>query len=774
MILPIVLALQLASEPKVFHALKGQTEARAPRVDTSITIDGRLDKPVWRRAAILTGFSQYSPVDQRPAPDSTEVLVWYSKTSLYFGVRAFEPHGIVRATLADRDKISNDDNIEFHLDTFREGRKAFVFIVNPLGVQADGTKNEGGGFIPGANVAPGQNDLSADFQWESKGRLTEYGYEVEIRIPFSSLRYPAAAEHNWGLQIDRHTQHNGYEETWTPALKASASFIAQEGTLRGITNITHGQVLEINPELTDAIAGTPPASAQGWSYNSKLQLGGNVKWGIGSNFVLNGTIKPDFSQVEADATQIATDARFALFYAEKRPFFVEGSELFNVPNTLIYTRRISQPDAAVKLTGKLGQNDLAVLSALDAGSTTPNGQRPLVDIVRLQRDIGAQSTAGLLYSDRVGGGRDNTVGGADVHLTFGKMYFAQFQGLMSSTTTGGATKSGPMWEAVVDRTGRAFGFHYNVLGISPNFVTDNGFVARTGVVQPGIANRYSWYGAPGAFLERFNAYLRTSGTWRYDDFFAGREVLEENAGVNSQLTFRGGWNVSANPGIGSYAFDSAAYAGVRTTTTTGTAIAFVPHGRKSNLLMNVSISTPQYPGFAASLGTTFGNDIDFFEASSVTRADYSASLDLRPSDRLRVSATYVSSSFTRKSDGTNILSTRIPRVKVEYQLARPLFVRVVSQYTASVQHPLVDPASGRTLLVSNGGSAFSASTQQTANTLRADFLVSYRPNPGTVVFVGYGNSLTESDPLAFQRLRRTTDGFFVKLSYLFRGVGAAD
>ena len=347
MILPILVAFQLAAGQPTFHALKGQTEARAPRLDTTITIDGHLDKPVWRKAALLTGFSEYAPVDQRPAPDSTEVLVWYSPTAIYFGIRAFEPHGIVRATLADRDKISNDDNIELHLDTFREGRKAVVFIVNPLGVQADGTKNEGGGFIPGANVAPGQNDLSADFQWESKGRLTDFGYEVEIRIPFSSFRYPEASEHQWGLQIDRHTQHNGYEETWTPAKKASASFIAQEGILRGITGITHGQVFELNPELTDAIAGNPVTGLPKWSYTSHTQLGGNVKWGIGSNFVLNGTYKPDFSQVEADATQIATDARFALFYPEKRPFFVEGSELFNVPNTLVYTRRISQPDAAV-------------------------------------------------------------------------------------------------------------------------------------------------------------------------------------------------------------------------------------------------------------------------------------------------------------------------------------------------------------------------------------------------------------------------------------------
>ena len=156
MLLPVLVAFQLAAgRPAVFDALKGQTEARAPRIDTTITIDGRLDKPVWRRAAILTGFSEYAPVDQRPAPDSTEVLVWYSPTALYFGIRAYEPHGIVRATLADRDKITNDDNVELHLDTFREGRKTVVFIVNPLGVQADGTKNEGGGFMPGSNVAGG-------------------------------------------------------------------------------------------------------------------------------------------------------------------------------------------------------------------------------------------------------------------------------------------------------------------------------------------------------------------------------------------------------------------------------------------------------------------------------------------------------------------------------------------------------------------------------------------------------------------------------------------
>jgi len=318
--LPLLAAFQLAaapaSPPRVYDGRAGQTTVAIPKIEADIVVDGNLDEAVWRQAAVLTGFPLYSPVDKRPASDSTEVLVWYSSSAIHFGIRAFEAHGQVTATLADRDRIAADDNIEIHLDTFDERNRAFVFLVNPLGVQADGIKNETGGFIPGANVMPGMNDLSADFVWQSRGRLLESGYVVEVRIPFGSLRYPLVAEQRWGLQIDRHVQHNGYEETWTPALKASASFIAQAGWITGLTGLRHGQLVELNPEVTNTATGAPCCqSAQGaWHYDQNPQIGGNIRWTLGSNYVLNGTVKPDFSQVEADATQIAADARFALFY----------------------------------------------------------------------------------------------------------------------------------------------------------------------------------------------------------------------------------------------------------------------------------------------------------------------------------------------------------------------------------------------------------------------------------------------------------------------------
>ena len=214
--------------------------------------------------------------------------------------------------------------------------------------------------------------------------------------------------------------------------------------------------------------------------------------------------------------------------------------------------------------------------------------------------------------------------------------------------------------------------------------------------------------------------------------------------MNDQLTFRGGWNLNVNPTVASYGFDSAAYSGVRTNGPGGVAQPFVPLGTRATSLVNVSLATPQFPGFTASIGGTFGNDVDFFETAAVLRTDYSASLDLRPSNQLRISATYVSSSFTRRSDGVRSAVTRIPRLKAEYQIARPLFVRVVAQYTATSRVPLMDPSTGLTLLVPDGTGGWVPSSQQTSNLLRADFLLSYRPSPGTVFFLGYGNSLTES------------------------------
>lgn len=761
-----------------YHGRERQLQVRAPRVEAGegvVAIDGALEEPLWREAALLTGFSLYQPIDNQPAPDSTDVLVWYSPTAIYFGIRAFEQHGggaAVHATLAERDRVSGDDNVEIHLDTFDDRRRAFVFVINALGVQADGTKTEGGGFIPGANVMPGQNDLSADFLWRSKGRVTEWGYEVEVRIPFKSLRYKAEAVQRWGLQIVRNVQHSGYDETWTPARRASASFLGQSGALVDMRDMRHGQVLELNPELTSSTAGARRVTSGAWGYDRTDALGANLKWGMTSNFVLNGAIKPDFSQVEADATQIATDLRFALFYPERRPFFVEGSDQFNVPNTLVYTRQIVHPTTAGKLTGKLGGTDVALLSAVDDPQVSRRvGENPLVNILRVRRDFAGQSTAGILLSDREEGNAFNRIAGADARLVFGRLYFAQLQAVGSATRSGAEARHGALWEAVLDRTGRAFGFHYNVIGIHPDFEAWNGFVPRTGYVQPNIANRFTVYGHPGSRFERYNAFVSTSALWRYHDFFSAKSLLENRVSASNELLFRGGWSVNVNPALASFAFDRSRYVG-RVVLVPGAGrtdtLAFAPSPRITTFVVGGRVNTPIFQRFDVSVGGSAGKDVDFVETARVRRLDLNASANWRPTEKLRVNGSYVSTLLTRRSDERVTTRIRIPRLKVEYQLARPVFVRFVGQYTATAGDTLArDPRTGFPIY-SPFSSGLAVVRRFPVTDFRVDWLFSYRPAPGTVFFAGYGSTLTEDDPLAFDRLRRVNDGFFVKASYLFR------
>ena len=212
----------------VYSGRGGQIAVKIPRIDTTVAVNGTLDDPVWKRAALLTGFSEYSPLDGIPAQDSTEVLVWYSSRAMYFGVRAFEPHGDVHYKLADRDKIDADDNIQIVLTPFLHSRQALVFAVNPLGVQEDGTMTEGVGKSRSFNTGTTQTgrpatDLSPDFVYESQGHVTPYGYEVVVRIPFRSIKYQADDPQDWGVNIVRRVQHSGHEQTWVPARLAAAS-----------------------------------------------------------------------------------------------------------------------------------------------------------------------------------------------------------------------------------------------------------------------------------------------------------------------------------------------------------------------------------------------------------------------------------------------------------------------------------------------------------------------------------------------------------------------
>src|SRR3989441_2404866 len=217
MLLTLCLLLGCAAPDSlgIYSGRERQLDVRIPRFDAEVVIDGDLSDSTWAHAALLTGFSQYAPNDGVSAVDSTQVLVWYSANAIYFGIRAFELHGQPTATLAVRDQIFGDDNVQILLGTFHDGKKALMFAVNPLGVQGDGSLIEGAnvtasGFIGGAGVGREQPDLSPDYVFQSRGRLTPGGYEVEGRIPVKKLRYQPKQPPDWSLNIVPPGEHPGF------------------------------------------------------------------------------------------------------------------------------------------------------------------------------------------------------------------------------------------------------------------------------------------------------------------------------------------------------------------------------------------------------------------------------------------------------------------------------------------------------------------------------------------------------------------------------------
>jgi len=760
-VIATLLTAQLAVTSPVVVEGRGRPEVVVPRIEAAIKVDGVLDEPAWAQAVRLTGFSQLEPADGRPAVERTEVLVWYSPDAIHFGILAYDREpGSIRATNADRDAIDGEDNVVIYLDTFNDRRRAYVFAVNPLGVQQDGVRTEGAGSA--GRMFGGGTDLSPDFLFESKGRITSEGYVVEVRIPFKSLRFSNAAEQTWGLNIERNVQRTGFKDTWTDTRRASASFLAQFGTITGLRDLERGVVLEAQPFLTASAPGARNAASGTFERASpEPDVGLNFHVGF-TNLTLDATANPDFSQVETDEGQVTVNERFALFFPEKRPFFLEGIELFNTPGRLIYTRRIVDPIAGAKVTGKLGGFAVAHLTALDE-NVDAAGREALFNITRLRHDVGTSSIVGLTFTDRsVAGTPDyNRVLAADTRIVFGRLYFVEAQ-LGGSWTREGAepVRSAPIWQLTFDRTGRSFGFNYQVSGLGEDFEARSGFVPRTGIVNGHAFNRLSWYGAEGALLETGSVFARVGRLWRHGRFSDG--AIEGDESVDLTLRFRGGWSASLDLSRGFVELDPADYAGYETQTTLGLA-PYTPLDRVSGPGLGFNLSTPTFRRFNASVSVSHGRTAIFPEGSEGTEFSASGSLALRPAPWARVAASTRLERITRERDGSEFARTLIPRLKVEIQPTRAFFFRAVAEHRAERRAALADARTGAPLYV-NGVPAGRAEL----DALRVDLLASYEPAPGTAVFVGYGSSLERSPLLGPAELERTSDGFFMKLAYRFR------
>jgi hypothetical protein len=752
--LGLLLALQ--------QAPAGGAAVEIPRLDAAVVIDGVLDEEAWSRAAVITGFHQYEPVDGRPAAERTEVRVWYAPDAIHFGIIAWdsEPHAI-RASRAQRDDIGGDDHVLLYIDTFLDRRRAFFFGVNPFGVQQDGVRTEGA--ATAGRTFGGDIDRSPDFQWQSAARLTEDGWVAEVRIPFSSLRFPPSAQMEWGLNIERKVQRTGATDTWPEVRRAGASFLAQGGTLTGLHDLRRGVVLELQPFTT---VNMPGARADGrWQRASADPSAGlNARVGF-TSISLDATVNPDFSQIEADAGQVTVNERFALFLTEKRPFFLEGIELFSTPNQLVYTRRIADPVAGGKLTGKVGRTSTAYLAALDRIGGEDD-RHALFNVLRLRHDVGANSLVGVTLTDRsiVDGAGYNRVASGDARIVFRRLYYAEAQlgGSWTGTPAGGA--AGAIWKAELDRTGRAFGFNYQLNGVGEDFESHAGFVNRRNVVSGRAMNRLTWFGPQGAALERVTIFFGPTRLWTYRGFGSNAPV-EGAEFVNAMLRVRG-WDLGGRVGRDFVELDPQNYSRFETVTPAGP-LPYAALDRVSGASMELSAATPVFQRLDARSSVRGGRAAIFAEGSEGNVRSASGSISLRPAPSVRLGVSSSYQRITRVVDGSEFARTILPRLRAEFQPTRAFFLRGIAEYRAERRSALRDARTGDPLRVGSG--LIPAGTGAfAADGLRIDLLASYQPTPGTVAFLGYGASLVDADPFAFDRLTRSQDGLFLKLAYRFR------
>ena len=392
----------------------------------------------------------------------------------------------------------------------------------------------------------------------------------------------------------------------------------------------------------------------------------------------------------------------------------------------------------------------------------------------MRRDLSGQNTIGLTYTDKVDGSHWNRVAAVDGRFLFSKIYSVTYQSGFSFTGDPGETVSAPMWRVVANASGRKYGGSFLSRGFHGNFNAESGFITRVGIVQKTLDGHVTWLGDEGDLVESFRTGITLDGTWDYDRFTAGTGPNDRKLHGNTSYTLRGGWSGGTSIFYESFKYPEELYTdyfieiqdgGVPVDT-----VAYTGTDRLLNLGGWTFLNTPQLNTFSGSLFFVAGRDDNFFEWARADIYFITLRLNWNPTDKLRFNFLYNHQQYVRYDDKSTVGLRRVPRLKVEYQITPALFLRLVGQYDSNFVDELRD--NSRTddpiLILDRDTGEFNRTSERRSNNFRVDWLFSYRPNPGTVLFFGYGSSLREPNTYRFRNLERVSDGFFLKLSYLFR------
>ncbi len=486
-------------------------EVRKSTLD--IKIDGVLDEPAWQEALKIDMPYEWYPTDNGVPPVETVCYVTYSDSRLLVAFEAKDPEpGKIRAHLMDRDDITTlvaDDYVGMNIDTFNDERQAIQFRVNPLGVQADATFDE----------FQGAEDFAWDAIWDSAAKIGADGYVVEISIPFQQMRFPRTSDvQTWGFEGFRNFPRGDRHRISTKFTDRNKECtLCQENKIAGFAGIEPGRNIEITPTLTAISTQVrddfPDGSLE--TDEEDAEFGLNARWSITPNLALNATYNPDFSQVEADTAQLAINTRFALFFPEKRPFFLEGADVFETPLQVIFTRTLAEPNYGVKLTGKEGRSAIGAYIVEDdiTNFIVPSNQRTLfgqIDdqmlngVLRYRYDIGSRSTIGVLYAGRDGEEYSNEVAGADAFVAINPSNIIRAQYVKSDTKYpqgfGLDNVDGDAYHLSYLHQTRNWYFKGTYENIDEDFRADSGFIPRVdfkrgqGILERNFwGNRQTWY-----------------------------------------------------------------------------------------------------------------------------------------------------------------------------------------------------------------------------------------------------------------------------------------
>src|SRR5579871_1277099 len=412
----------------------------APSLDDFLGMEPRGE--IAMQMAKVVGFRQQKPHDGAPVSEPTEAYLGYDQKNLYVVFVCFDDPRQVRARMSRREDIFDDDQVEVMLDTFHDRRRAYMFQTTPLGVQWDAIWTE----ASREEQVQGHLDTSFDTVWDSRGKLTSRGFVVLIAVPFKSLRFPARKIQDWGIILYRGITRKTEDSFWPQISLKVEGRLSQAATLYGLEGISPGRDIELIPygllRGFRALDTRDPSSPYFQKATAQGQPGMDAKFVFHDHFTLDVTANPDFSQVESEDPQITVNQRYAVYFPEKRPFFLENEDFFRTPMDLFFTRSIGDPSAGIRLTGKDGPYSLGIMSADDRspGLAVPDysefsGMRSYFTVARVSRDIFRQSSVGALYTDWEcpTTGEYNRIGGADTHLKFTPNWTLDGQAVASSS-----------------------------------------------------------------------------------------------------------------------------------------------------------------------------------------------------------------------------------------------------------------------------------------------------------------------------------------------------